>query len=341
MNLIGEHTDYNNGFVMPIATPQSTEVSIAARADRRARLWSASVEPPRDKAEFVLGSEERRHDWSDYIAGVTVALREAGADVPGFDMTVTSTVPLGAGLSSSAALEVAVLRALNDRFDLALNPMVIARLAHRAESSFVGAPVGVMDQMAASLAGEDAALVIDTASMTYERVVLPDDTALIVIDSGVTHHHASGEYRVRRQECETAASLLGVASLREIQSGNGLDVRLPPPLDRRVRHVLTENRRVLEARDALQRSDAARFGRLMNASHASLRDDFEVSVADVDRLVTIAQSSEAVFGARMTGGGFGGSVVALAASGAAGRSAVAIRDTYNSSGSVEGRILIS
>jgi galactokinase len=184
--------------------------------------------------------------------------------------------------------------------------------AHRAETGLVGAPVGVMDQMASSLGRPDAAIFLDTRTLAFERLALPPDTALIVIDSGVSHRHAAGEYRVRRAECDEAARRLGVAALRDVTIDQLGGLGLPPVLTRRVRHVVTENARVLSARDALLHGDAAGFGKLMNASHASLRDDFEVSVPPVDILVELAQSQPVVLGARMTGGGFGGSIVALA-----------------------------
>jgi galactokinase len=340
VNLIGEHTDYNRGVVMPIATPQFTEVAIAARDDRRVRLWSANIGARGESAEYELHQERPRREWTDYVAGVTLALRERHYDISGFDAAVASSVPLGAGLSSSASLEIAMLRAIDARFSLGLAPMAIATLAHRAETSFVGAPVGLMDQMAVSMAGVDAALFIDLDSMSYESLSLPLSTALIVIDSGVTHHHASGGYRTRRAECDEAARRLGVASLRQIPSDGLVERSLPSPLDRRVRHVLTENSRVLKARIALKADDAVGFGRLMNESHASLRDDFEVSVADVDRLVGLAQSTTAVLGARMTGGGFGGSIVALASAAGVRQAAATILDAYHATGSTRGRLLI-
>jgi galactokinase len=191
VNLIGEHTDYNHGFVLPVATPRETEVLIAPRDDRDVRLWSANVDGPQRHAEYRIGAERPSDTWVDYVAGVTAALREAGHTISGFDASIMSTVPLGAGLSSSASLEVGALRALNDLFSLRLDPLAIARLAHAAETRFVGVPVGMMDQMASSLGLVDSALFIDTQSMAYERLPLPPETALIVIDSGVTHQHAA------------------------------------------------------------------------------------------------------------------------------------------------------
>jgi galactokinase len=315
VNLIGEHTDYNEGYVLPIATPQRTTVHVARRDDRRVRVSSANVPSDSAVAEYELGEERRRGSWIDYVQGVTVALREAGHAIGGFEGRIESDVPLGAGLSSSASLEVALVRALRQAFTLSLDDMATARVGHTAETAFVGAPVGIMDQMAASLATSDAALFLDTRSLAYERVLLPHSVELVVLNSGITHSHASGEYRIRRAECAEAARRLGVAALRDVALAQLATLSLPPPLDRRVRHVVTENARVLTMRDALVAGDVAQAGTLMNASHDSMRDDFEVSTAEIDALVAVAQDQEPVLGARLTGGGFGGCIVALVRAG--------------------------
>ena len=210
-----------------------------------------------------------------------------------------------------------MVRALGEAFELAIDSIEMARIGHDAETGLVGAPVGIMDQMAASLAAPDAALFIDTRSLAFEQLSLPAAAELVVIDSGIKHQHAGGEYRVRRQECVDSAQRLGVRALRDVTLEALAAAALPAPLDRRARHVVTENARVVEARDALHRGDAKRFGELMNDSHRSMRDDFEVSTPEIDALVALAQQQPDVFGARMTGGGFGGSVVTLVARGAA------------------------
>jgi len=327
VNLIGEHTDYNDGFVMPIATPHRTRVELAPRADECARVWSASVAVDRP-AEFRVGAESRRGEWIDYVQGVTSAMRARGLRIRGFDARVESAVPLGAGLSSSAALEIAFVRALGDAFGLSIDPVEGARIGHDAETTLVGAPVGMMDQMAASFAAADAALFLDTRTLAFEQLALPPGAELVVIDSGVAHAHATGEYRVRREECAESARRLGVTALRDAGEPDLVRARLPPPLDRRARHVVTENARVLAARDALRRGDEAAFGALMNESHRSMRDDFEVSTSDVDALVEIAKRQRGVFGARMTGGGFGGSVVILVRRGIAHEIADAVAERY-------------
>ncbi|UQA58936.1 galactokinase [Polyangium aurulentum] len=314
VNLIGEHTDYNGGLVLPIATPQRTRVQLARRSDRVVRASSAEVggEP----AQYVLCEEVRRGQWIDYVQGVTRALAEAGMSTPGFDIRISSEVPLGSGLSSSAALEVSLLRGLRALFGLSIDDVTIARLGQRAENDLVGAPVGIMDQMAASLAGTDAALMLDTRTLAYELVPLPPEAELVVIASGVTHEHAGGEYRVRRAECERAAAMLGVDLLCSLgpESEERLSA-LPEPLGRRARHVIRDSARVRAAAGAMRAGDLRTLGDLFRASHASMRDDYEISTTEIDTLVTLADSEPDIFGARMTGGGFGGSVVMVAKKG--------------------------
>jgi galactokinase len=329
VNLIGEHTDYNEGFVLPTSIPQSTMAAIAPRGDRTVRAWSAELSAGAALEAYVLGEERSGRGWLDYVQGLTQAVAGAGHTIGGFDLALRSTVPLGSGLSSSAALEVAVLRALRRLFALDLDDVMLARLGQRAENQFVGAPVGIMDQMASSLASPGVALFIDTRSLAYEPAHLPEGTELAVINSGVAHHHAAGDYRTRRAECERAAVLLGVRALRDVGVAE-IDrvMRLPDPLNRRARHVVTEDQRVLDAMAAIAAGDPSRLGVLFNASHASERDDFEVSVPEVDLLVSLAQAEAGVFGARLTGGGFGGSIVALVRDGEASVIAARVVEEY-------------
>jgi galactokinase len=328
VNLIGEHTDYNDGFVLPAALPLRTRVELATRSGRDVRVWSAAF-PERPPVTFSLDTSAAAGDWADYLRAMVWALDLHRFD-RGFDARVESTLPLGSGLSSSAALQVAAGRAIRDTFHLELDDLAIAVLARKAETDFVGAPVGIMDQMACSLADTRAALFIDTRTLSYERVSLPPDVELLVIDSGVRHSHASGDYRVRRDECHRAAALLGVSALRDL----GLnDLRaidgLPDPLNRRARHVVTENARVLAAVDALRGVDPKEVGRLFVESHASMRDDFEVSVPAVDALVETACVVDGVYGARLTGGGFGGAIVAMTDAGRAATIGEAIAAQHN------------
>lgn len=316
VNLIGEHTDYNGGYVLPMAIPQRTRVEIGTRIGTLVRAWSADVKEPRIE-EYRLGEETPGRGWLDYVQGVTQVLQQSGYHLRGFDLRITSEVPLGSGLSSSAALEVSLLRGLREAFGLEIDDVEIALAGQKAENDFVGAPVGVMDQMAASLGDEGKALFLDTRTLRFERVPLPAGAELVVIDSGVSHSHAGGEYRVRRQECEQAAELLGFRQLRDLDNQDLWRlVALPEPLDRRARHVITENARVRSAVAAMQEGDLERLGKLLNLSHQSLRDDYEVSIPEIDLLVDLAQKEPDVYGARITGGGFGGSIVIVARAGA-------------------------
>ncbi|HSS76157.1 MAG TPA: galactokinase [Thermoanaerobaculia bacterium] len=316
VNLIGEHTDYSGGLVLPVAIPQRARVELAIREDSRVRAWSRDMEP--DIEEYRLGNEEPGHGWVDYVQGITEALRLAGHRLGGFDLRVESDVPPGSGLSSSAALEVSLLRALREAFGLSLDDLRLAQAAQKAETDFVGAPVGIMDPMAANLADETTALFLDTRTLRFEKVRLPGDAELLVIDSGISHRHATGGYRTRRRECETAAEQLQVAQLGDLCTQDLWRLgTLHEPLDRRARHVVTENARVRSAVAALRSRDLPRLGRLLAASHESLRNDFEVSIPEIDRLVELAAEEPDIFGARITGGGFGGAIVAVVRRGAA------------------------
>jgi galactokinase len=321
VNLIGEHTDYSGGFVLPLAIPQRTRVELARnQISSQVRAWSANLDTADRKKpeEYRLGEETPGRGWLDYIQGITQVLARQGRKLAGFDLRIESDVPPGSGLSSSAALEVSLLRALREAFSLDLDDVQLALAGQKAENDFVGAPVGVMDQMASSLADASTALFLDTRSLRYQRIPLPAAAELAVIDSGVSHSHSTGEYRVRRRECERAAELLGVPQLRDLDRSDLWRLAaLPEPLDRRARHVITENGRVRGAVSAMQEGDLERLGGLINASHESLRDDFEVSVPEVDLLVRLARAEADVYGARMTGGGFGGSVVILTRQGSA------------------------
>jgi len=342
VNLIGEHTDYNGGLVPPIAIPLATTVALTPRSDQRVHLTSDGVSgsPGGAAAEYRLDHERDAGRWTDYAQGCTAMLRDAGHPIRGFDAAVASRVPIWAGLSSSAALEVAILRALREAFDLALDDVALALLAHRAEVDFVGAHVGVMDQMASSLADDASALFLDARSLAWERVPLPADVAIAIVDSGVAHRHAGGGYNARRAECEQAAKLLGVTTLRELGSdARARAAELPPPLDRRVRHVVTENARVLAAVAALRAGDLTGLGAVLRAGHASLRDDYEVSVAEIERLIACADADADVLGARMTGGGFGGAVVLLCRLGHARAAAIRVAAAYAETTS-GGRVLL-
>ncbi len=313
INLIGEHTDYNLGFALPIALPQRTVVTyvpdktsaLAVRSDRE----DDEVTIPLDTSPGELGG------WAAYVAGVVWAIRQAGHRIRGGTMSITSDVEIGSGVSSSAALECAVLGALTTAENMRIDRIEVARIAQRAENDYVGAPTGLMDQLA-SLCGEvHHALLIDFKAVTVRPVSFDPDAsgvALLLINSRAPHRHAGGEYASRRASCDRAAAQLGVASLREVQD-SGLQVleRLTDPVDaRRARHVLTDNHRVFDLVAALGVCDFGEAGRLLTASQASMRDDFEITTPHIDLIADTAVRAGAL-GARMTGGGFGGCVIAL------------------------------
>jgi galactokinase len=329
VNLIGEHTDYNGGFVLPMAIPQQTHVELRRRPDRRVRAFSTNTSREGKVLEFELGRETVGKTWLDYVQGVTQVLRSAGHTLSGFELRISSEVPLGSGLSSSASLDVGLLRALREAFSLPMDDVQLALLGQKVEVDFVGAPVGVMDPMAASIADQGVALFLDTREMRFERVPLPPGLDPIVINSGVAHNHAAGDYRVRRAECEKAAALLGVSQLRDLSEADlPRAEKLPEPLGRRVRHVVTENARVLATVHALRSADLPTLGTLFYASHESQRLDYEVSVPEIDLLVGLAREDADVYGARLTGGGFGGSVVMMARAGTGAAVASRIAQRY-------------
>jgi galactokinase len=339
VNLMGDHTDYNDGLVLPSCIPQETSVRLRRGAGHDVTVLSMAQGGQR--VFYECGREARCGNWIDYVQGTTWALAQAGYELTGFEAIIDSNVPMGAGLASSAALEIAMLRALRQAYGLPLSDLELARLAHAAETGFVGVPVGMMDQLAASLGERGKALFIDTRSLSTETVDLPTNLELVVIDSGVSHAHDGGDYRKRRAECEAAAKHLGVRSLRELSIDNLGELNgLEAVLSRRVRHVVTESDRVLQTVEALRERDLAALRTLFAASHASLRDDYQVSVPEIDALVSLAAEHSDIVGARLTGGGFGGSVVMLALAGKAERAAREIRNRCAERGYRQSQILL-
>jgi galactokinase len=317
VNLIGEHTDYNEGFVLPLAINRRTVLALGVREDRIARVASAFAD---EVVEIDLAelAPERLDGWSAYPLGVAWVLGQRGADLaalPGFDIFIESDVPVGAGLSSSAAIESAVAIALNDVWQLGLDRPALALVGQLAENKVVGAPTGIMDQSASLLGQKDSAVFLDCRSLEAQIIDLGFEAAglvLLIIDTGVSHSHATGGYAERRASCERGARELGVESLRDVGVADLARARevLDDVTFRRVRHVVTENQRVLDTVRTLEEQGAAAIGDLLDASHVSMRDDFEISVAELDLAVETAQSNGAL-GARMTGGGFGGAAIAL------------------------------
>lgn len=315
VNLIGEHTDYNDGFVMPFALALGATLAAGRRADEQVRMLSLDLNEavelgvlrPYDQPMATTG-------WSAYLAGVVWALRQAGHPVGGIDMVLSSDVPIGAGLSSSAAIECAVVAACCDLYGLDISPMDRAKLARVAENYFVGAPTGLLDQAASTLCEADAMLFLDCRSLEAESVPLPlaeQGLEILVLDTRTPHSHVDGEYAERRATCEAAAKALGVETLREVTDLDQALAQLEDELQvKRARHVLTENERVLAAVELGRAGRLRELGRLLDESHVSMRDDFEITVPTVDLAVETARRSGAL-GARMTGGGFGGCIIAL------------------------------
>lgn len=334
VNLIGEHTDYNEGFVLPFAINRRTVVALALRDDRLARVASSFAD---EVVEIDLAelSPEHLRGWSAYPLGVAWALGERGADltaVPGFDIFIESDVPVGAGLSSSAAIECAVAIALNDVWRLRLDRPSLALVGQLAENRVVGAPTGIMDQSASLLGQKDSAVFLDCRSLESEIIDLGFAAAglvLLIIDTGVSHSHATGGYAERRASCELGARMLGVESLRDLSVDDLPRARelLDDVTFRRVRHVVTENQRVLDTVATLKESGPGAIGDLLDASHRSMRDDFDISVRELDLAVETAQANGAI-GARMTGGGFGGAAIALIERGDLSRLQVAIDGAF-------------
>ncbi|MFJ1809859.1 MULTISPECIES: galactokinase [unclassified Streptomyces] len=319
VNLIGEHTDYNDGFVMPFALPHIAVAAVSRREDGVLRLHSADLDSGVAELRLDELTPESDTGWTAYPAGVVWALREAGHAVTGADIHLSSTVPSGAGLSSSAAIEVVVALALNDLYDLGLPGWQLARLCQRAENVYVGAPTGIMDQTASACCEAGHALFLDTRDLAQKQIPLDlaaEGLRLLVVDTQVTHAHSGGEYGKRRAGCEKGAALLGVDALRDIAYAD-LDAALARLGDeeevrRLVRHVVTEDQRVEQVVALLESGgDTRAVGPVLTAGHASLRDDFRVSCAELDLVVDTALAHGAL-GARMTGGGFGGSAIVLA-----------------------------
>lgn len=318
VNLIGEHTDYNGGFVLPMAIERETAVAIAPRPDRVIRAYSVNLE---DTAEFNLDEAQplRKGFWMNYVEGVARLLETHGGRLTGAGLLIYSDVPTGAGLSSSAALEIVVGLALSEISGHSIDRVTLAKIGQQTEHDYVGAKVGIMDQFVSAHAKADHALLLDCRTLEYENVPLDTkEYAVVICDTNVKHDLATSGYNIRRAECEKAVELLknylpNITQLRDVsvEEFSLYGDNLPDVIWRRAKHIITENTRTLEAAAALKRNDLQEFGSLMWQSHESLRDDFEISCRELDILVEIAKDTEGVLGARMTGGGFGGSTVNL------------------------------
>ena len=324
VNLLGEHTDYNDGYVLPMALPMRVRVEIGPGATTAIRAHSAALGTC---STFSLEIPPREH-FAKYVYGCIRGVAALGISVPPLDLHIQSNLPIGTGLSSSAALEVATLLGLRDLLSVPIDDVTIAQLAQAAERDHAGVNCGIMDQMAASLAAPNCLLFLDTRTLERRVLPMPSGADIVVIDSGIPRSLANSGYNLRRAECEQAARLLEVSALRDVQSMHEVS-RLPAPLDRRARHVINENRRVLVAAQGVT---AAEFGVLMNASHDSLRDDYEVSLPELDLLVDTLRNISGVYGARLTGAGFGGACVALCPSSFTAEIAALANSRYRTSG---------
>jgi galactokinase len=347
VNLIGDHTDYNGGFVLPMAIELGVYLAARPRTDRRVRIWSAQMEG--EPAEFDAGKPVGRGDpaWSNYLRGVVAGFQDVGAEWPGCDIAVSASLPAGGGLSSSAALEVAGATLGEVLTGRVLDPVEKALLCQKAENVFAGMPCGIMDQFAVTFGKSGHLLLLDCQSLEHQLVPMHgSDTEILVINTMVRHELTDGGYASRRADCDAAARLLGVKLLREVtpEQVEEATAVLPERLLRRARHVTTENARTLAAVDAFRRGDWTEVGRLMGASHESLRDDFEVSCAELDLVVAAARElgeARGIHGCRMTGGGFGGCCVALVRTAQAAEAAQALAEAYRAASGIEPVLFIT
>jgi galactokinase len=346
VNLIGEHTDYSGGFVMPAAIDFRTIATIRPRSDAQIVLSSENMSEQVSYPSDPLPAKGRKH-WSDYPLGVAWSLAKEGVRLPGFDLSLIGDVPLGAGLSSSASIEVAAAFAMLALAGASLPLAAIALACQRAENAFVGAQSGIMDQFIACAGQQDHALLLDCRSLEYRLLPIPGQVRLIICNSMVKHEHAGGQYNVRRQEVEEGTRILhrrwpSIAALRDATEAQLLDCQeqMPDSVFRRCRHIITENQRVEQAASALERGDLRSFGRLMAEAHRSIRDDFEASCQELDTLVEIASSLSGCYGARMTGGGFGGCTVNLVAEDQAEKFRAAIHDRYRAATGIDADIYL-
>lgn len=328
VNLIGEHTDYNDGFVLPMAIDRAAWIALRPRQDRQVQVYSPYF---KQTVSFSLDDNTAAKDgWIEYLRGTGWALQQAGYTVRGWDGVMTSDVPVGAGLSSSAAVELATARAFSLTSGYAWDAPTMAKLGQKAENQWVGVNCGIMDQMISAAGKADHALLIDCRSLETQLVPLPPETAVVILDTSTRRGLVDSAYNERRAACEEAARFFGVRALRDITLEQFEDrcSQLEPDTRRRARHVITENARTLQAAEAMQRGDAAALGQLMNDSHESLRDDFEVTNDALNIIVDCARREPGCYGARMTGAGFGGCAVALVSASQSEHFAVAVEGTY-------------
>lgn len=317
VNLIGEHTDYNDGFVLPMAIDREVCIAFSPRADDKVRLFSLDLQTD---SVFNIHSLTPSHDWGQYPKGVANQLLKAGYDLQGFDGIITGDIPQGAGLSSSAAVELATAKAFSVVSNFEWNAVKMVKICQQAENEWVGVNSGIMDQMASAVCKAGFALFLDCRSLEIQHIPLPQNVSIVVLDTSTRRGLVDSAYNERRNQCEEAARWFGVKALRDVKSADIRDWRFEKKKEerelgelvlRRARHVITENERVLEAIDVMKNGNVKRLGELFNQSHESLRDDFEVTNDALNMIVACAREQDSCYGARMTGAGFGGCAVAL------------------------------
>mgnify|MGYP002640480486 CR=1 FL=1 len=337
VNLIGEHTDYNDGFVLPMAIDRSVWIALRPRADQRVIVYSLDFD---EIVEFLLDDLQKGTGWGEYVKGVANALQIEGFELTGWEGVMSGDVPRGAGLSSSAAVEMAVACAFSAVNGFDWDAAMMAQIGQRAENEWIGVNSGIMDQMVGAAAQAGHALFLDTRSLTYEHVPVPQDVAIVVMDTSTRRGLIDSAYNERRVQCEQAAQICGVDKLRDVDMAQLLSKKneMGEVAFRRARHVVTENQRVLDAVAALRTGDLVRLGNLFNESHVSLRDDFEVTNEALNQIVEIAQSRPCCYGARMTGAGFGGAAVALVKRANVGEFTQAVETAYRLKSGIDARL---
>ncbi len=339
VNLIGEHTDYSDGFVLPMAIDRAVWIALRPRPDRRVAVHALDYGR---RASFSLDNFRKRSGWIEYIKGVAYGLQAEGFRLDGWEGVLAGDVPRGAGLSSSAAVEMAAARAFASVSGIAWAPERMARAGQACENRWVGVQSGIMDQMVSAAAKEGHAMFLDCRSLEYEHVPLPEGVAVVVLDTSTRRGLVGSEYNERREQCETATRQLGVRALRDVdwEEFKVKSKQLEGLVLKRARHVVSENQRVLDAVAAMRRGDVERLGLLLNASHASLRDDFEVSSEALNWIVEAAQSQAGCYGARMTGAGFGGCAVALVDGAKLGEFVPAVEAEYRQKSGLEAAVYV-
>lgn len=339
VNLIGEHTDYNDGFVMPMAIDRAMWIALKPRSDTKVRVYSIDF---KTWAEFDLNKLEKDIGFQEYLKGIAWALKEEGYTLNGWEGVMTGDIPRGSGLSSSAGLELATARAFFEVSDFPWDAKKMAQLGQKCENEWVGANTGIMDQLISATGKKGYALKIDCRSLDLEPVTLPPDTVVVVMDTMTRHSHTDSGYNERRAECEAAAKHFEVKALRDLslEQFEARKHELDEVVRRRAKHVLTEDQRTLKAADAMKAGDAVALGQLMNGSHDSLRDDFEVTNDALNTIVTLARAQAGCYGARMTGGGFGGCAVALVKTSHATDFAKAVEASYQKATDLEPQVYV-